>query len=1002
MSVFYAPWKPTETEVSRLGAVKNGSKTILRTPGKALLFFLVLALLAALLAVSFSVFTAVRGYLRDCDDYYHTIVNLEYLGKDYPDGTVYDEALVRAVEEQRPTLDALCSMEQVLSFEPASNTLARVEGLHRRDKFSFDPDAAVMRVYISDFDESFGVYDAVVDTTLYSGVDNTKKLICLRIWDMDFPDSAGLERGATYLVCGHYYLGMTNYIWFQAEPMEIPGTDVTVPGYTRWQREEPAEAPLYEQLADCCAQLNDGCPVQFTAALEDQLPFHQQAVTIERGRMFSAEETGVCVISEHLAAMVECACGDILQLSLRRAQGALYIDSEEVPSEAYEVVGIYSRSDEYPYDIYLPSQTEPARVSAVSGYRLGQFRVQNSELAAFLEAAQPLEQHGFRLTVYDQGYSVAVEAMQDLVLLSGVFLAVCLSLCVAFLCLQSHLFISRQRDTAQTMLALGSGKPYVRSYFLSGALLLALPSGLLGVWVGKRLERYVMGLLAQLTQAMATEDLRFSSSRLSLVRTLEFAPTISLWVYGAAFGTLVLLSAVLTLLFSRGALRDRAVKRIKRKKTPRMPHACRSSHLKGPLKYALLSMRRSTLRTLAVLLLCLTVAMFFGQLTNSLQSYEDQLEALRQNTVLTGHATDLHGQKLDGLMVSTKSVDSFVNSGLLESYSLSRNVCNLRFVGVPARADGTEYELAPPVYPTKVETLMGQMATEPMWQRCTSVSGNSQFYYASPTSLQWLEGYSEESFLSGELCCALPQPLAEQYGVALGDTCRFLFVIWNRIDYVIDTVDLKVVAIYQSATDSRTILSPIAIHAIPARMSSAGSVWLSSGSFNSFVFTLKDTDSLGQARKELAGAGFNYVRSGKRTGSYVVIDDEVFLSTAHGMERQIKYVRALYTCLYIIAGILCLALSWLLTALRKKELALMRALGTQPWRITANLHFEQSALCAVGLGLGLGLWRLLGKPFTKLQLLLTLAFFGIWSLTTLICVLAGMRKQAYADLAEPE
>ena len=106
--------------------------------------------------------------------------------------------------------------------------------------------------------------------------------------------------------------------------------------------------------------------------------------------------------------------------------------------------------------------------------------------------------------------------------------------------------------------------------------------------------------------------------------------------------------------------------------------------------------------------------------------------------------------------------------------------------------------------------------------------------------------------------------------------------------------------------------------------------------------------------------------------------------------------------LCVIAGVLGLALSWLLTALRKKELALMRVLGTQPFRIVANLYFEQSALCALGLGLGLGLWWLLGKQFDRIQLFLTLAFFGIWSLTTLAVVLAGMRKQAYADLAEPE
>ena len=65
-------------------AFKNGVKTTLRTPGKSLLFSLILLLLALLAAVAFSVFFAVRGYLSDCEDYFHTIVHLEYIGKDYP------------------------------------------------------------------------------------------------------------------------------------------------------------------------------------------------------------------------------------------------------------------------------------------------------------------------------------------------------------------------------------------------------------------------------------------------------------------------------------------------------------------------------------------------------------------------------------------------------------------------------------------------------------------------------------------------------------------------------------------------------------------------------------------------------------------------------------------------------------------------------------------------------------------------------------------------------
>ena len=96
-------------------AAGNGLKSALRTPGKTLLFLLILTVTAALLTISCCVYVAVRGYLNDCDDYFHTIAELEYIGRDYPDQTVYDEAFAAAVEENRDILSGLIASESVLA-----------------------------------------------------------------------------------------------------------------------------------------------------------------------------------------------------------------------------------------------------------------------------------------------------------------------------------------------------------------------------------------------------------------------------------------------------------------------------------------------------------------------------------------------------------------------------------------------------------------------------------------------------------------------------------------------------------------------------------------------------------------------------------------------------------------------------------------------------------------------------------------------------------------------
>ena len=102
-------------------ATKNGLKSILRTPGKTLLFLLILTVTAALLTISCCVYGAVRGYLNDCDDYFHTIAELEYLGAEYPSQTVYDEAFAAAVEQNRDTISTLIASDAVLAWEPATS-----------------------------------------------------------------------------------------------------------------------------------------------------------------------------------------------------------------------------------------------------------------------------------------------------------------------------------------------------------------------------------------------------------------------------------------------------------------------------------------------------------------------------------------------------------------------------------------------------------------------------------------------------------------------------------------------------------------------------------------------------------------------------------------------------------------------------------------------------------------------------------------------------------------
>ena len=222
-------------------ATKNGLKSALRTPGKTLLFVLILTVTSALLTVSCCVFGAVRGYLNDCDDYFHTIAELEYMGQNYPEQTVYDKSFAAAVEENRTELEALVASDAVLSWEPASSELLYTPLIHRHDTSIPDPDAAVLRVSLHSYNENLKAYNAIVKETLYSRIDYTDKLILVRT-----PDSEkSLEYPCTYLIAGRFFAGRLQHPSVRQEFVSFYDGDtlVELPSELLDGAGEEAEAP---------------------------------------------------------------------------------------------------------------------------------------------------------------------------------------------------------------------------------------------------------------------------------------------------------------------------------------------------------------------------------------------------------------------------------------------------------------------------------------------------------------------------------------------------------------------------------------------------------------------------------------------------------------------------------------------------------------------------------------------------------------------------------------
>lgn len=1013
-------------------AIKNGIKCTLRTPWKTALFSAVLVLLSALLTVSLCVFSAVRAYLSDCDDYYHTIADLEYVGNEYPNGTVYDEDLVNAVKAHNDELNALIGADCVVSYETESNTVAVVDGLHRWDNYTLEPNRAVMRLSNQMYDSRYDMYLMIVTETFCSNKDYTGTLLYVRTREMPGNGGEKLESGKSYYTAGRFFKGQTNNPWYYAEEITFYDDDeeLTLQPFTP---ADESDGEAYVRYGDIVRLRNDSCRVFYSASLDDYLPFHQQRISLKAGRLFTEEEytsrAHVCVVSDRIAGALGYQIGDRIRFQVFSSDENLYEPGKWKATDDgdYGIVGIYKDAEEYPYRIFLPdANAASTEVVPVTGYRLGHFRVQNDQAAAFERLAEPLQKYGFRITVYDQGYAAATEPMRELMFISVIFLAVCLLLTIVAHAMQSHLFVSRQKESALTMRALGGEQTHVLVYFISAALLLSVVSTVIGCVIGKLLEGRVMEVLRQFATQFADRDLRFSGSRISLTRTLAFEPSIPLRVYLASAALLVFGSLLFTALFTVRVLYERKNKtRKNRSALDALPkHAGKSSKLSGLLKYALLSMRRGVIRTAAVVLLCVMVAVFFGRLTTSLDGYREQLDVYRDNAVVTGFATDYQGQLIDGMIVRSRPIENLLKSGLLSDHTVTDTMAYGEVVGITISADGTEHDVPEPRIPEggsfAFDTLIDRLYSESKWIAASSVEGSPLFHYVKIKDIDWLEGYSDADFARGEPICALPKHMMEEKGIELGDTIKILFTDAPSMYFaymVCAAVDVRVVASYVADTSKPYIFSPIDYYptaqVMEELMEEYGEEYASEyGSYttvdagrrtyDSFLFTLRNAEDLDALRQALEDSGFTYVHSGIRSRPFAIIEDEMYLNTTQSMERQIQYVGVLYDALYIIAAVIGFVLAWLLTLSRRQEIAVMRAMGTQPHRILLNFLFEQAALSAIGIVIGGAISYLMGCPLSVTFLILCGAFWGVWNLSTLICLITGLLKPSYASLTEPE
>ncbi len=973
-------------------AIRNGLKSIWRNWKKAGLFLTLLFILELLLSQGLSVYGAARDYLDQCSEFYRSIAVLEYLGSQYPEECVYDADL--AHEMDALDLNALQNLQGVTSYRPAKQAVAQIGDLRRTDSWVYRPNQATILVSNVFWSENANCYQGTIEECLYAKKDYNRTTVFITTQNLE--DFEPLPN-SWYAFTGEFIVGETSNLWFTAESYTLPdGTEV--PAWFAFPAKELPKDSVYRTVGQIMSYSSNGVVVRAADDLENYYPFQQAQLYIESGRSYTAGEAGVCVITPDLAAKLHVTLGDMIPLSFAFAENmSMYqaiFAQNGVANEAknYEVVGITNANTSYTYQIFVPIEAEHPYAAMPTGYTLGQFSLESDKAEAFMTHAQEMLPEGFRLTLYDQGYATAADPYTEIVQISLVFLGICVLLSAAVLVLFGYLFVYRQKDTAGTLWALGAGTPHILTYFVAGSGSIALLGAGLGMILGAQVQTQIVGSVLKLTSQLQTADLRFSDRGLKMQKLLDYVPSASSKWSVLSAALLVAGGIVSCLFFAAFLARNRRAGK-KRKKNRAPKHLGKSSTLKGGyFKYPLLSIRRGGMRTAAVLLVGALAAIFLGQLTATKDVYRDQLKELNATTKIRGYFTDQQAKRVEYVGVNYLTAQNIYDSPYTENLRVSMWKGEAMFVGVSKR-DGQDLELEDYPVPSRDSTFAFEsfeaiVAKQPGIIGTQDINITQEFFFTDGAEVEYLSGYDPED-MRVDSNALVSTAMMKNKDVRLGDTIRM--VSSSGYHY-----ELLVIGSYVSRTGSELIYCGTGEIPVTEKFSGMEYTFLSGAAFE-----VSDPTKLSEFKDELESMNIGQSDSyGLRT--FVVLEDEDYYEAVNRLNRQIQYSDLLYRCLYVLCGLVGLAVAFLTVHARKPEAAIMRGLGAQRTRIFASFFAEQFLLCFVGCGAGLGIWALIGKPMLPLLWILIAAFWGCWLLGSALATIAMLQSPALAALSDRE
>lgn len=775
--------------------------------------------------------------------------------------------------------------------------------------------------------------------------------------------------------------------------------------------------------------ISNSVDVIMTDNLEYQPIFHQQSVPMTEGRYYEPSDgKNVCVVSSIYARNKQVGIGDTIHIDFHSAAegddfyNSYFFGSGFIGSGDYKIVGIYKYTDETVDTIYVPKQeledngstllSHPGMPTHSNTYTVGTFILDNADAQSFASSAKKVLSPRCEIIVYDQGYinvAAPLSSMQDTSLL---LIYVCIFTGVCIILLYAYIFISKQKQTATTMLNLGTGGAKTLAYLMCGALILALFACLAGAVIGYFASDSVLTFAYRWAEKNSITDLTFSTLRTSLADkpfNLDFGTSISIVAITSA--AVFAFSTAICAIFANSAI-------IIKNKKGGESFSTKLRRFNMTLRHARKSIVRTPARSMIVPTVSLAIIILISVFCGIMQSYTDNIAKLYDTVPVSGQFVTLNGVSNDNLLLEGEMLDTFVTKGFFSDIDYANSEMRYKVLGKydkNGKLDGDADENLSAYF--DLEIFYAKVFDRPKIVFTTSMNSAPEFFGSGVQTIKYDKGYSEDMFMTDEKVCVIPSRLSD---IKLGDKIHVSCAMRDEYGFSFGYIDLTVAGITDDPTnkiyvpievlrsmnmvyeyrtrayetkDEKDYPSLITGERDDAKESETVrdkkiSELQNYSRLSSFSFRLKSGHEVERIKAYLNDEGYSYPSHIGEKRKCIVIDDSELQNSVNSLVKVRGYLEAMYPVMYVIIIAIAFVVSYLLIRTRVADIAVMRSMGFGTGRTFFVMFIEQFLLAVTGAAAGLIVMLIVTHSLTTMQIFSIALYVVCYAVGLIIAVCA--------------